>query len=327
MERYSRQIALLGKEKQELIRKKTVAVVGLGALGSVVSELFARAGVNLKVFDFDKVELSNLQRQTVYDEEDVGKFKAEVMKKKLEKINSGIGVGSFVRKINSENVELLFSDLIVDCTDNNETRLLLNDFALKNKIPLIYGSAVGRKGYVYVVSGDESSGDRGCLQCILKNKTGAGDCESEGIIGSLGFVAGGMQFNEGMKVLAGDDFEKNFLFVNLEKNAIEKIIVKKNGKCGACKNVFDYLAGKENGKFRISFCRSKAALSAKPIGKVSFDMEKLKKKFRVVADAGIVLVLEINGVECVVQKYGEILFKGCTDSEKARRIAEKVYSA
>jgi len=166
----------IGKKGQSKLRKSTVAIVGLGALGSVSAELLARAGIGkLIVIDRDIVELSNLQRQSLYDESDIGKPKAIAAKEKLSKINSEIKIDIFIDDLNRENIDKILSlrgkyidekfnkivennkknknniDLILDCTDNLETRFLVNDFSIKNKIPFIYSSAVGSKGYVFNV--------------------------------------------------------------------------------------------------------------------------------------------------------------------------------
>mgnify|MGYP001594733519 CR=1 FL=1 len=145
--RYIRQEKFIGKEKHDLLRKKTVSIVGLGALGSVASELLTRAGIKkLILIDRDFLELSNLQRQSLFEEKDIGKSKAVVLKEKLNEINKDVDIISYFDNLDNENIDLINSDLILDCTDNLETRFLINEYSVKNKIPFIYGSAVGDSG-------------------------------------------------------------------------------------------------------------------------------------------------------------------------------------
>src|SRR3989344_2945940 len=114
--RYARQEKLIGKQAQKELSKKTVAIVGLGALGTNVSSLLARSGINLKLIDFDKIDLTNLQRQSLYTE------------KNVKEINSEISITSFNEKLNDSNLHLLDSNLVIDCTDNLTTRFLINDY-------------------------------------------------------------------------------------------------------------------------------------------------------------------------------------------------------
>ncbi|HLC73472.1 MAG TPA: HesA/MoeB/ThiF family protein, partial [Candidatus Nanoarchaeia archaeon] len=143
--RYQKQelLSYIGN-KQEFLQKKVVAIVGLGAIGSNTANLLARAGINLILIDRDIVELENLQRQTLYDEKDIGKPKSIQAKKKLKLINSEIKIEAFVEDLNYKNIdELINSDLILDCSDNMETRFLINDYSIKNDIPWIYAAVLG----------------------------------------------------------------------------------------------------------------------------------------------------------------------------------------
>src|SRR3989344_2817250 len=157
----------IGKIGQQKIGKSAIAIVGLGALGSVSAELLARAGISrLILIDRDVVELSNLQRQSLFDESDIGKPKALAAKEHLNKINSDVEIDFFIDDLNYNNINKIIPiknpnneknnkqvknqiSLILDCTDNLESRFLINDFSTKNKIPFIYSSAVESKGYVF----------------------------------------------------------------------------------------------------------------------------------------------------------------------------------
>ena len=150
-ERYSRQELLeqIGKEGQKKLLKSTVAIVGIGALGTVSAELLTRAGVNLILIDRDVVELSNLQRQSLYTELDLNRTKVNAAKQHLKKINSNTKITISSIHLNSKNVEILNgADLILDCTDNLQTRFLIDQFCLGNNKTWIYSAAIKTVGYV-----------------------------------------------------------------------------------------------------------------------------------------------------------------------------------
>ena len=209
----------IGKKGQEKLGKSSAAIVGLGALGSVSAQLLARAGIGrLVLVDRDIVELSNLQRQPLFDENDVGKPKALAAKEKLAKINSEAEVQFFIDDLNYENIgEILGRNigLILDCTDNLETRFLINDFSVKNKIPFIYSSAVGSKGYVFNVIPDKTA----CLRCFLKEAAALDTCETAGVLNTITGLIPSIQANEAIKILLKKgNPEKNLLFFDVWKN-------------------------------------------------------------------------------------------------------------
>jgi len=257
--RYIRQEILreIGKKGQAKLQKSAVAIVGLGALGSNSAELLARAGVGkLLLIDRDIVELSNLQRQSLFDENDIGKAKAAQAKKHLSSINSNIKIDFFIDDLNSENIGKIFNgksqiDLILDCTDNMETRFLLNDFCVKNQIPFIYSSAVGSKGYVFNIIPQTTP----CLKCFLKEAAQLDSCETIGILNTITNLISSLQINEALKILLKTgDFEKKLLFFDIWKNELLKIKVNKDKNCICCANsVFEYLSGKKSSKI-IKLC-------------------------------------------------------------------------
>ena len=232
--RYSRQEIFpeIGKSGQNKLIKSTVAIVGLGALGSVSSELLARAGIgNLVLIDRDIVELTNLQRQSLYDENDIGKPKAAAAKEKLNKTNSEINVEIHADDLNFENVKILNgSDLILDCTDNLETRFLINDYSIKNNVPFIYSSAVGSKGYTFNIVPHKTA----CLRCFLDEKMPNETCETGGVLNSITHLIPSLQANEAIKILLKKDFEKRLIFFDVWKNELAKINVTKNSNCICC---------------------------------------------------------------------------------------------
>lgn len=271
--RYIRQERFIGKEKQKLIQSKTISIVGLGAIGSVVSELLTRAGVKkLILIDRDFVELSNLQRQSLFCEDDVGKSKAIILKEKLIEINKEIKIDSYFDNLDNDNIDLIKSDLILDCTDNLETRFLINEYSVKNKIHFIYASAIGDSGYLFnVVPGNA------CFNCIFKPVNNLETCETFGVLNSITHLIASLQVNEAIKILTNSKYESDLLFVNLSNNEFMKIKVTKNKECSVCsKKIFDYLSGKKSNVI-IKFCGSSSYLFK---GNYEFNKinERLKKE-------------------------------------------------
>ena len=275
--RYDRQALFLGNEA--VLREKKVAIVGIGALGSVASELLTRAGVgNLVLIDRDSVELSNLQRQSLFDENDVGKMKATQAKAHLEKINSEIKIEAYSDDLNYENINLINSDLVLDCTDNLETRHLVNEYCHKNKIKWIYSGAIQNRGFVFNVIPENA-----CFNCVVKAKQNSETCDTIGVLNSITHLIASMQVNEAFKILTGKEFERDMMYVNLEDNEVKKMMVSVDGNCEVCKGNYEYLRGKQENKL-IKLCGT-----GKYQIKGKFDFEELKKKFD---KEGEVIILE-----------------------------------
>ena len=218
--RYIRQEILkeIGRSGQGKLKRSAAAIVGLGALGSASAELLARAGIGrFFLIDRDVVELSNLQRQSLFEENDIGKPKAFAAHKRLKKINSSIKIDFVIDDLNHENISRIFSqrknpDIILDCTDNLETRFLLNDFCIKNKITLIYSAAIRAKGYVFNIM----PGVTACLRCFLKESSQLDTCETTGVLNSITHLVSSIQASEALKLLIKkDNFETKLLFFDI----------------------------------------------------------------------------------------------------------------
>lgn len=279
----------IGRKGQGKLRRSTVAIVGLGALGSVSAELLARAGIgNLMLIDRDVVELSNLQRQVLFDENDIGKAKAAQAKVHLRKINSDVKIDFFIDDLNFGNIGKIFNDkidLILDCTDNLESRFLINDFSIKNGVPFIYSSAVGSKGYIFNILPDKNNP---CLRCFLKEAAQLDTCETAGILNTLTNLISSLQVNEAIKILLSKAYEKNLLFFDIWKNELLKIKVNKNKNCVCCaKNNFEYLNGKKASRV-VKLCGDNMfQIKSKSINKKQFKTLKNKlKKIGKIIDFG-----------------------------------------
>lgn len=287
--RYIRQEILMeiGKKGQRNLGRSSAAIVGLGALGSVSAELLARAGIGrLLLIDRDVIELSNLQRQGMFEESDIGKPKAWAARHHLKRINSKIGIDFFIDDLNYESVTKIFSqrknfDVILDCTDNMQTRFLLNDLCIKNKIPLIYSSALRTKGYVFNIV----SGATPCLRCFLKPAQ-LEACETAGVLNAATHIIASLQSSEAIKILLKKGgFERKLLFFDVWANELAKIKVNKNKNCICCgKGNFEYLDGRKHPKITKICGDGVFQVKSVKMGKAQFNAirNNLKKIGRVV---------------------------------------------
>lgn len=230
MERYSRQELVLGKKAQQMLNKSTVAIIGIGALGTTTANLLARAGVNLALFDKDIIELNNLQRQTMFNEEDKGKSKALQAAAYLKKVNSSVQIEAYDVFIDSKNVhDLKKYESILDCTDSMETRFLLNDFCVENRKVWIMCSVIQSLGRVKVFLPRKA-----CLRCIYSPKIileDCGKCNTVGILNTICSVMAAIQVNECIKILTKQKPCEELIAYDILKHSFERIHIKKRKDC------------------------------------------------------------------------------------------------
>lgn len=236
IERYSRQIILkdIGPKGQKNIIKSKVLIVGAGGLGCPIIDYLSRAGVNnIGIADHDKVSLSNLHRQNFYDLSDLGKFKVEVVKKKIKKINNKINLKIYKNKISEKNINLIIKnfDIIFDGSDNFKTKFLLNKYSIKHKKVLIVGAINKFDGHIFTFNFKNKKTP--CLRCFFQEVEPSDDllnCESEGILGTVAGIVGTIQANEVLKKilnigksLNGYIFILNLLDLNFRKVKLNKL--------------------------------------------------------------------------------------------------------
>ncbi len=238
LERYSRQIAssIFKDNGQELLSKTKIAIIGQGALGTSTSELLTRAGIGkLVLIDHDNVELSNLQRQCLFNEDDLNKNKADTAKQKLNKINSNVKITSINQKLNNNNInqiqEIKEVDLILDCTDNFETRFLINNFAKQNNIPWIFSSAINIEGMVIFIHPEGP-----CLRCIFPENVKNQYCSSEGILNTTTRIISSLQVNLALNYILTNTYKTELIKVNSWNMKIEKFKINKRDNCKICNN-------------------------------------------------------------------------------------------
>lgn len=248
--RYSRQELVIRDKAQLLLKKSKVCIVGLGALGTFSAELLARSGVNLILIDRDIVELHNLQRQTLFTESDIGQPKALAAKKHLEEINSEIKIEAFSEDLTSKNIQLLNSNIVLDCTDNLATRFLINDYCVKNKLPWIYSAVIGVIGRVMVILPNNY-----CFRCNFKDAKGMETCDTVGVLNTTVAINSSIQVSEAIKILTKNKPSLGLICINSAANEIKTVNVNKNKECLCCfKHKYEYLEKKEENI--IKFCGS-----------------------------------------------------------------------
>ncbi len=206
IDRYAKQRIFLGGQADARLRSRRVAVVGLGATGSVIAAWLARAGVgHLTLIDRDLVEASNLQRQILFLEEDVYRAKAETAALRLGMANSQVDLRAEVADLTSGNARRLLTgfDLIMDGTDNFEARFLINDFSILTGTPWIYSGAIGGEGLVWPIDPPRTP----CLRCLMEEPPAGGDvdtCDSTGVLGPAVGIVGSWAALEAIKLLTGE---------------------------------------------------------------------------------------------------------------------------
>jgi len=239
LQRYSRQIMLdeIGFVGLEKLRKAKVCVVGVGGIGNpVVTQLTAMGIGKLKIVDRDIIEISNLHRQHLYTEEDIGKVKVEAAKARLEQINSSVQIEALpnsVTKYTAENIVKGF-DIVVDALDSIDARYALNDACIKLNIPLIYAGALGMLGSICTIIPNKTA----CLRCIFPAlaEDDMPTCSTEGVHPSILYLVGGIQVSEVVKIILGErpTLENKLLYIDLNDLSLEKVPVFRQVECPSC---------------------------------------------------------------------------------------------
>ena len=239
IERFSRQIVLkdIGILGQKKILSSKVLIVGAGGLGSPVAEFLSRAGVgSLGIVDNDRVSLSNLHRQSLYNTSDIGKFKVKITKDKIKEINHNTKVTIYKIRLNNENFKKIINgyDYIVDGSDNFTTKFLLNDFCLKFKKVLVMVAISKFDGHIFTF--DFQDKKIPCLRCFFQESEIKDDllnCESEGIIGTVAGIVGTIQANEVLKKILniGTGLDGYIFILDLLHLNFRKVKLKKRKNC------------------------------------------------------------------------------------------------
>src|SRR5277367_4960258 len=329
-ERYSRQILFPGiaAEGQQRLAAGRVAIVGCGATGSALASLLARAGVGkLRIIDRDYVEASNLQRQSLFDEKDAAESlpKAIAAARKIAAFNSEIVVEARVEDLVPGNIHVLLEvmDVILDGTDNFETRYLVNDYAVKNSVPWIYAAAVGSYGVTLNVL----PGKTACLACIFSNPPEGTfeTCETAGILNSAVNLVASIAATEAVKLLVGADqwLRRTLLSFDVWRNERAEVAAEKpSSGCRTCgEHQFPHLAGE--GRPHITLCGRNSVQIHERKRPVDFrQMSERLKPLGTVRHNDFVLKFWHEPYEMTLFPDGSAIIKGTSD----KTIAKSLYA-
>ena len=331
LERYSRAILLpeIGRAGQERLLSSAVAVIGCGALGTVIASSLVRAGVGrVKIADRDYIELNNLQRQVLFDEDDIakGRPKAIAAAEKLRRVNSQIQVEPLVVDVNPGNVEAIIgdADLVLDGTDNFETRFLINDACVKLGIPWVYGAVIGVSGMTMTIVPHKTP----CFRCFLSEVPAPGSvptCDTVGVLGPAASIVASLQVIQGLKLLLGQEHEAQGELVYVEAWALstERMQVGKGSTpCPACDlGQFDFLEAAE-GSHAIALC-GRDAVQIHQLGKKAVSFPELATRLQSAGEVSYnqyMLQLKVDSYELTVFPDGRAIVQGTADEGLARAI-------
>ena len=331
--RYSRQTLLpeIGIEGQKKLLSSKVALVGCGALGTAIAGGLTRAGVGrIEIVDRDFVELSNLQRQTLFDEQDVaqGLPKAIAAVEKLRRVNSDVHLEPVVTDLNPFNVERIFGgvDLVVDGTDNFEARYLINDVCLKHGLPWVYGAVIATYGVTMTIV----PGHTPCLRCMLRDQPPPGTvptCDTAGVLGAAPSVIGALQVSQALKLLldGGREFWGHLTQIDVWAGEWLQVQLKPDPACPACGlGQYEFLEA-ERGSFVTSLC-GREAVQVSVRGDVQLSLPRLAERLAASGQVQVndyMLRCQVEGYEIAVFPNGRAIIKGTHDPTEARTVYAK----
>jgi len=326
--RYEKQIFFkpIGEKGQDKLSKSTVTIIGLGALGTVSSNHLCRAGVgHLKLVDRDFVEISNLQRQMLFDEQDAIKRlpKAMAAAEKLRAINSEINIEPMIADVAPRNIEGIIkgSDLVLDGTDNLETRLLINDACLNSKIPWIYAAVLGSVGMTMTIAPNITP----CMRCHINDMPAPGtvpSCDTEGVLSMTTGTIASIQSAEALRLLVGLEPTKGLFYIDIWQREFDTFYLERLPDCPACgKGNYDFLKG-SNFSWTTVLCGRNAVQIVPPFEK-QIMLEELEKRLLPLGEVsynGFLLRFHSGDHEIVLFPNGRAIIRGTTDEAEARSL-------
>jgi molybdopterin-synthase adenylyltransferase len=335
LERYGRQILFpeMGEEGQMKLLKSKVVIVGVGALGTVIANHLVRSGVGkIRLIDRDVVELSNLQRQSLFDEVDakLNLPKAVAAKNKLNLINSDVMIDAVIADLNIDNVEELLTgfDVILDGTDNFMTRFLINDVAVKYRIPWVHGAAVSSRGLFAVIK----PGETPCYRCLFPHvPTGRGEtCDTIGVLSPITDIIGSFQAMEAIKILVGAKTNPNLEQMDIWDSSILQMDISEgnNPDCPTCvQRQFDFLDRTSNLQETYTTLCGRETVQIYFRNKQELDFtklaEQLKKSGKVTGNKFLLRFSPNEEIAIVLFKDGRVLIHGVNDIVAAKTLYSK----
>ncbi|MFD2923321.1 thiazole biosynthesis adenylyltransferase ThiF [Halobacillus naozhouensis] len=333
-DRYSRQklFAPIGQAGQQLIREKHVVIIGAGALGASSAEQLVRAGIgHLTIVDRDYVEMSNLQRQQLYSEEDaeLRTPKAIAAKGRLQQINSDVSITELIMDVQREELEELFqaADLVLDATDNFETRMMINDVSQLYHVPWIYGGCVGSYGLSYTII----PGQTPCLHCLLETvPLGGATCDTVGVISPAVHMVTAHQVTEALKIIVEDfdSLHKKLISFDLWNNQYTSIKMDnvKKAECPSCGEDASYPFLSPVNQTKTAVLCGRDTVQIRPAVKQDLNLESLRERLHE-GDTSLnpfLLSYQTGEQQMVFFKDGRVLIHGTKDITEARRLYHKI---
>lgn len=336
-QKYSRQMlfAGIGPQGQERLLASRAAIIGCGAIGAAAANLLVRAGVGqLRIIDRDFVEPSNLQRQTLFDESDAQKSlpKAVAAEQKLRSINSSVAVEGIVADLSSRNVHQLLGpfDLLLDGTDNFETRFLINDFAVKSARPWIYAAAVASYGLTMTIL----PGQTACVSCLLESSNATPGleetCDTIGVLAPIVNLIASLEVAEALKLLSGhpEALTGRLISCDVWSGRMQSVRVARNPECRACaKQDFTFLNGQAQP--HVTLC-GRDSVQIHETGR-AMDLHALKLRLTSVVDDvrqnDFLLRFRVAPYEMTVFADGRAILKGTKDPAVARSLYARYIGA
>lgn len=336
MSRYSRQIlfAPIGEDGQRRLLNSRVAIVGMGALGTVLANHMVRAGVGfVRVIDRDFVEASNLQRQMLYHEAHAaeGLPKAIAAAESLRAVNSGVEIEPVVADLTWQNAESLLADvdLVLDGTDNFQVRFLINDVCVKHGLPWVYGGGVSANGMTLPIL----PGETPCLRCLFDSAPAPGTvqtCDTAGVLGPIIHIVASYQAVEAMKILveAKDKVRRSMLNVSIWEYATHTIDISRarRADCPCCgEGRYEYLEP-STGDETTSLCgRNTIQISPPEPLEVDFTAlaDRLRLSGKVEANKFLLRFYATEEIRLVIFPDGRVLVQGTDDVSRARSLYAK----
>ena len=331
IDRYSRQIIFpgIGEEGQRKLSNSYVVIIGCGALGTIIATSLVRAGVGkVRIIDRDFIEYHNLQRQVLFDEDDIKNQlpKAIAAERHLKKVNSSIKIEGIVADVNYTNIERLVrdADIVLDGLDNVETRLLINDVSLKHKIPWVYGGAISSFGMTMTIIPHETP----CFRCFMPNLTERGviqTCDTVGVISPIPFIIGSLQTAEAMKILVGaEDINRELITIDVWKGIFHRFKISPRQDCPTCQGKYEFLEGRFGAKTTVLCGQNAVQVSNPKAGKLS--LKELAAHLKPVGGVSyneFMLRFTVDNQEMVVFTDGRVIVKNTTDESLARGLYAK----
>jgi molybdopterin-synthase adenylyltransferase len=286
LQRYSRQTVFgeIGANGQKKLLNSRVAVIGVGATGTVIANNLCRAGVGfIRLVDRDYVELSNLQRQTLYTEEDALQQtpKAVAACEHLKKVNSEIDLEPVAADVNSSNIETLISDvdLVLDGSDNIEVRCLINEACVKHNKPWIYAGAIAGSGMTMNII----PGKTPCLHCLFPDLSKTGNiptCSTAGVLNGMTGIIASISSTEAMKIIIGSSsVRESLMTIDIWENEFREITIKQNPDCTVCGQHEFELLGRFSSSYTTSLC-GRDSVQVVPGSAVTVDFEQLAQRLK-----------------------------------------------